>query len=87
MAKLIINRDYLDMGIPELKMAQQDVNKYLQLAKQNNVDRANPMLVDLTNDAHKIKAAIKIAKMESKLHNLKQDLNTAKELYKEKFGE
>lgn len=87
MAKLVVNRNYLDMTIPELKMAQDDVHKFWNLAIKNNVPDDNPMLNDIIKDAQKISLALKIAKLESKIHNLKLDLAEAKDKYHEKFGE
>lgn len=87
MAKIVVNRNYLDMTIPELKMAQRDVKKFWNLAIEKNVPSDDPMLNDIIEDAQKISAALKIAKLESKIHNLKQNLSDKKEQYWEKYRE
>lgn len=86
MAKLVVNRNYLEMTIPELKMAQRDVKKFWNLARENNVPSDNAMLNDIIEDAQKISLALKIAKKESQLYNLKLDIAEAKAKYYDKFG-
>ena len=87
MAQIKVNRNYLNMTIPELKVSQRDINKFWNLAIEKKVPSDDPMLNSLIIDAQKISAALKIAKLESKIHNLKQDLNDKKESYRHKYHE
>lgn len=87
MAQIIVKQNYLDCTIPELLHSKRELERYFELAKNMDVQDDNQMLIDLKESYKSIKAALKIAKMESKLHNLRLDIADAKESYKHKFGE
>ena len=86
MAKIVVNDDYLDQTIPQLNQHLKAHEEYFRIAKAMDVQDDNEMLKLIRLQNKMVKAAIKIVKKESKLHNLRLDIAESKASYYEKFG-
>lgn len=79
--------NYRGMTIPMVENVLRQHRWLFSLAERNRIPANNPFLEMIYQENKKANEAIVILKMESKLHNLKQDLELKKYEYDLKWGD
>ena len=77
--------NYREMTIPQLEMIIRQHRQYFQLANEKKVPVNDPFFSMICEQNNKATEALVIAKMESRLYNLKQELGIKEYEYDLKY--
>lgn len=82
----IVVGNYLEKTIPELEMIIRQHRWYFKLARKAKVPVNDPFFERICKQNNMATAAIVILKKQSKIHNLKQEVDSLLQEYSNKWG-